>query len=310
MRGTYGSQWHLGNAGARIIPTAADFAVDRDHRGRWLAQRLEAIAQEDLAARGYEYSFNTSPNLTTRLLRIRSGWKRGATYQTFRRGDFPEFVTPMRRATRRHPNLLLRALRRGRRILRNSKSFIPFERFDRWAARGDNHVVASATPRISQMSELVSRYSDQSRIQHVRDERFYEWRLNDPRSNYRFVFCEQSEDQEGFFILQQFASGGAITIVDWAVSTMDVWTKLLRTVVDCKIDQLQITSTSFPDAQLHSLQQFRFDRVGEPDTRARPAPGIFLCNLSNADSDEWTLGRLRLLDPDRWDMRMIYSDAF
>jgi GNAT superfamily N-acetyltransferase len=312
MRGTYGSQWQFGSAGSWVIPAAGDFAVDRDHRGRWVAQQLAAFAQEDLTARGYDYIFSTSANLTSRLLRIRSGWRQAAAYQTFRRGDFPQSITPRRQGTRRRPILLTRVVRRVRNKLRNWNTHVPvpFERFDEWAAHVDCPFVATAIPRLSQMCELVSRCSDPSRIRHVRDERFYEWRLRDPRCHYRFIFYEQIAGPGGFFILQQYARGPVVTIVDWATSTPEVWTKLLHAAVGSNIERLQIASTTFSQAQEQSLLLSGFELLVELDTRTHPAPGILIDALSNPDKKNWTLGGQRLLDPDRWDMRMIYSDQF
>jgi GNAT superfamily N-acetyltransferase/acyl carrier protein len=293
MRALYGSQWQCG-AGSWIIPSGAEFAIDPDHRGRWLDGDLVAAAEEDLASRGYDILITSSATVTTRRLRMRAGWKRAAVYQTYHH----------------RPNLLTRAFRRGRRMLRNRIDHVPFKRFDEWATRARGPCVGTSTPRISQMSGLVSQYSDSSRIQHVRDGRFYEWRLKDPRCHYRFVFYEQGSEPEGFFTLHQFASGGAVTVVDWAVSSADVWTKLLNAVVESNIQSLQISSTRFSEAQIQSLRQSRFELAVEPDTHSHPAPGIFVYSLSNTDPDQWALGGQKLLDPDHWDMRMIYSDYF
>ena len=310
MRGIYGSKWQFGSAGAWVIPAAAEFAIDRDYRGRWLDQRLIAFAQEDLVARGYDYVLSTSANLTTRFLRIQGGCRRAAAYQTYRRGDFPLSAGPRRKVSRRRPNLLARAVYRVRNKLRNWKTFVPFERFDEWAAHVHSPFVATPSPRLSHMNELISRCGDPSRIQHVRDEQFYGWRLRDPSSHYRFIYYEHSAGPEGFFILQQPAPGGAVTIVDWVTSTTDAWTKLLGAVVDSNIERLQISSTTFSKAQAQSLRRSGFELVVELDTRTRPAPGILLCALSNPETNEWALGGQRLLDSDRWDMRMIYSDEF
>jgi hypothetical protein len=268
------------------------------------------MAQEDMAARGYDYMFSMSANLISRLLRIRSGWRRAADYMTFRRGNFPKSMSPRRQAPRHRPSLLKRVVRRARRKLLGLNALVPFQRFDESVVHANSPFIITAAPRISQMSEIVSRYCEPSRFQHVRDDRYYEWRFRDPRCHYRFIFYEQNADPAGFFVLQQSASGGAVTIVDWATSTIDVWAKLLSAVVASNIDQLQIASTAFSAAQEQSLRQSGFELVIELDTRKHPAPGILIDALSKPDTDDWILGGERLLDPDRWDMRMIYSDTY
>lgn len=310
MRGLFGTQWQIGSAGSWLMPAAADFAIDSDHRGRWLDLKLIAFADKDLVNQGYNYVCTTSANLTSRLLRLRTGSKRAATYHTFRRGYFPDPSASRKPAAHHRPGLVSRARRRLERTLRSWRPFVPFRRFDDWAARVNSPISAMATPRLANLSELVSRYSDPNAIQHTRDEKYYAWRLRDPRSRYRYVFYERGDVLEGFLILQQAATGGAVTVVDWTASTTSVWMELLHAVVESGIRRLQIASTKFSEQQTQALNQLGFDLVVEPDTRTHPAPGILLNALSSPDADRWTLADQYLLDQEKWDMRMIYSDAF
>ena len=310
MRGWYGSRWRVGgDPRAWTIPCGADFVVDQSHRGRGLASRLLTHSLEGPAAKGYEYVFSLSANQTTRLLQFRCGWKRVAPYHTWGRGERPQPAMTNRPDVRRYPNVFARAQRRAARMLGDWRVQPPFHWFDAWASRLDGPLVATAAPRVQEMATLASRYHDQSRIHQVRDETFYGWRFRNPLSEYRFVFHTQHGDLDGFVVLQQPQSGGVVTIVDWAVPTPGVWSALLGAVADSGADSIQITSTLFTDEQAGILERLAFSPIVQPDTRTRPAPGLYLQAVSPASTDKWSLGHQRLLDSGGWDVRMIDADS-
>lgn len=309
MRGIYGTRWRFGPTTERTIPAAADLAVDPDHRGRWIPHRLISASNRDLSDRGHEYVFATSAGPTTRFLRIEAGCKRVATYQAFRRGIFSNPEGRRRPATHDAPSFSRRVIRRARREIRDRKTQTTFRRLDEWAATQGGPITVTTSPPVSVLSDLASRYGDPSRFQQVRDEDFYRWRLRNPRSHYWVVVHEEMGKPDGFLIIQQAVSGGTVSIMDWATSTTDVWAKLLGAVVDSKLDPLEIISTSFTADQVESLHRAGFELALEPDTRLHPAAGILVESLTSRDDRNWTVDGQQLLDPERWDMRMIYADV-
>ena len=253
-----------------------------------------------------------SANRTTRLLQLRSGWRRVAKYLWFRKGDFPTAEAPRRRknVSPPRPSLVARAQGMAERLVRRRTAKARFHGFDERVASMPPEFSVSATPRIADMAELVSQRREPARRQHLRDETYYRWRYSNPMSSYRFVsYGGSGNGSEGFFVLQQQKPMGPVTIVDWETSSPALWMELLRAIVDATPDPLQIGSTTFSDEQLDSLDRPAFAPDPTIDTRTHPAPGIFIRSLSACDEDE-SSGSYPQLDSDHWDIRLICSDAY
>jgi GNAT superfamily N-acetyltransferase len=310
MLGMYGSCWTFGNSKPYMIPAGADFVVDADHRGRWVAQRLFVASREELVERGFDYAFSLSANLITRRLRIRAGSVRAATFHTYSRNESSPVKRSMARATAALPAPVQRVIRRVRGISKQRTALIPFREFDRWRPSSKQNIASTAEPRIRQMSELVSQNCEPSMFQHARDEQYYNWRLRNPRSLYRYLYFESASSLEGFVVLHQSLLGSTVTIVDWAASGIRVWTALLKAVVSSGIRDLQIISTGFSVAQLEVLAQFGFKHLHEEDAHRQSAPGILIDARRGAENDTLLLNGENIIDPNRWDMRMIFSDAY
>jgi len=297
MLGAYGSQWQAGRSQKSwIIPCSGEFAVDPDHQRRGLGQRLSAYKSEDTARKGYKYSMHLSANRSSLLLQPKLQFERLATYHSFRRGNAR--------------TLLARGRRKLKRLIGNRRFKTPFRKFDIWAARSSGSVFGALEPRISEMSELVSRYCSESATRHVRDTCFYRWRFADPSSVYRFIFYEQGGSMAGFFVLHQSTSGGRTTIVDWETSTQDVWSKLLHAAVESNGHNLVITCTAFSEGQTQTLLRMGFESVPDLYTAANPPPGIFLWELASSGTVDGDLDFRGSPSSNKLGVRMICSDAF
>jgi GNAT superfamily N-acetyltransferase len=308
--GMYGSCWRFGNSKPYKIPVGADFVVDVGHRGRWVAQRLFVASTEVLVERGFDYAFSLSANLLTRRMRFRAGSVRAATYHTYSRIVSSPIKRSIARATAALPTPVQRVIRGAGSMSKLRGGFNPFRKFDRWHPSSKQNITSTAEPRIRQMSELVSRYFEPSLFRHVRDEQYYEWRLQNPRALYRYLYFESASGLEGFIVLHQSVLGGTVTIVDWAASGIKVWAALLSAVVSSGITDLQIISTGFSTAQQDVLAQLGFTLLREVETDRQPAPGLLIDARQTAENDSWLLDGENIIDPNRWDMRMIFSDAY
>ena len=315
MRGMYGSQWQIGeSATPQVFPAGADFAVDPDHRGRGLPAKIMALARADLAGAGHSHGISLAAGRTTRLLQLRAGWKRVATYETYRRGKFPKLPVTVGRQLLRIARISKRARKSARawtrRLLNLSLQQKPFQRLDAWSRVAQFPICVTSAPRIEAMCQLVASQNAPSTICHARDATFYDWKFNDPRSAYRFAYFEQANMLEGFMVLQQRMAGGPITVVDWETSSHHVWEALIRALVSSGIKALQITSSTFSEEQAQTLRDLDFERVSYTNTRTHPAPGIFITALTETGDSTWSLNGLSLLDAAYWDIRVIASDAF
>jgi hypothetical protein len=160
------------------------------------------------------------------------------------------------------------------------------------------------------MAKLKRRLSNDSRIRHVYDTAYYEWRFQNPRNRYRFLFWDHSE-LEGYLVLQScaFRTSQPIGIVDWEASSDEIRRKLLRAALRL-VDRrtVSIWSGTLPENECRILETVGFRAreaaVDHPQTaEVRPVDDDML-------KREWRLGDQRLLDFNNWDFRMLHSRAF
>ena len=164
------------------------------------------------------------------------------------------------------------------------------------------------------MAELVRRQEqDEPRIRMVRDERYYAWRFNDPRSTYRFLFPEAGDGElDCFIVLQQPRRGGQVAVVDWQFSDQRSWLDMLGAVLESGgVSGLSIWSATLPPSLRQGLEELGFRAGPEIDTRAHPARGLLVtATRPGVSPAEWLLGGRPLVQPEHWDLRMIFSDYY
>jgi hypothetical protein len=166
-------------------------------------------------------------------------------------------------------------------------------------------------PRAREMAELAGRLTKDVRIRHVRDETYYAWRFENPRSKYRFLFwCDPRI--EGYVVLQAaaFPSTESIGIIDWQATSDQVRAELLDSVLRLACDRSLITwSATLTEKERSLLETVGFESLPETITSypwvaaVRPVRDEML-------NQEWRLGDQRLLEIGNWDFRMLNSRAF
>lgn len=299
MHGMYGSAWQTASMSEPyVVPCAADFIVDPEHRRRKLGLRLTRFKMEAVAKKGVRHAMTLSANQYSRKLYFKSGYDNIAEYVGFRFGAAST------------PSLLARSLNRLRRKLSSPQPKIAFSEFDAWAKglRGDLHVTDK--PRCSEMSALVLHNYTGSTLRSVRDRDYYRWRFDNPLSEYRFVFHEDAGKLDGFLVLQQSIFGGLTTIIDWETVSGEVWSKLIDTLVAGNSEPINIASTNFTRDQAEQLLRAGFEPTDDPGAHDQPGPGVFLKILADGPDTAESREFHESLTSRKLKMRMICSDAF
>lgn len=309
MRGVYGSKWRFGSREPKTMPCAGDLAVDKEYRGRWIAQRLVMAGKTQMSELGYEYVLSTSAGPATRFMQLQAGCRLATKYLYFHAGDSQSGAQAPGKPNSRSSKLTGLARRVARRI-RKTLDVVPFRKFDKWATTVAAPFRVTANPDRSTIADLASRFGNDERYQHVRDETYYNWRLRDPRYRFRCIFFEPGGIPEGFFILQQNISCGPLMIADWATSNIAAWESLLNVVSGCSTGKLHIASTRFAPDYADLLMKYGFQQQIQGERALHCEPGILVDSISGLPVDDWTVDGQDLLDAHRWDMRMIYADAF
>ncbi|MGC2460121.1 MAG: GNAT family N-acetyltransferase [Steroidobacteraceae bacterium] len=315
MRGFFGTQWTVGLPAQRFIaPYADDLVIAPEHRNNGLIARIMAFAFEDLAKRNYHYAVSLSPGAMTFLSSIAAGWRSPGLLRPMRR-------RPWRVALRRAGDRIVKPLpllagayeavvRPWIGARRLSLADIDAERVRR-CTKDMPRIVFEDAPRCSAMAELVDSVSA-SRIRHVRDAAYFDWRFRNPLSRYRFLFWANPR-LEGYLVLQEctsaYAVNDVVNVVDWEATSAAVQAELLGAATRLITDRnLVIWSASLSRELTMLLDESGFKVEPAPRTVAQQRHTLLVRPVGAAGlNGDWLLAGRRLLDLDSWDLRMLYS---
>jgi len=308
-RGFLGARWRVGNGGT----TAAwlcicDLAVDPEHRGHHLFQKITEVALPALVEEGHQVLLNWSASPISYFGYLKTGWRLVGPYSRLvREAPGARLVRAFQRRARQLPLTWRYADRLG--------SFrTGFASFDHaWSKAAGRHAIEISTePDPSAMANLVARNAG-SRAGHVRDQTYYGWRFRNPVADYRFMFRRDAE-LDGFLVLHagrlnRFAD---IAIVDWEARSPTVFESLLTQLARTGgYDSLSIWSATLNREEIACLTRlgFRFadDTRGNPDYQ--PGPFIYVAagsGIPGAVPPEAPVPE----SLDGWNLRMAFSDYY
>ena len=232
MRGLIGSNWQVSNPSQSFIMLClSDSVTHPDHRRKGLFTKITTYALDDLKTGPYSYILNLSSGLLSTSGNIKLGWcSIGEIFiANYSVKHVKKEVGPLRSLAQRMP-VLPSVYRKLRNQIRGSfapplDQLSPYTTLDRYISNnGDANIFVSKKPMPKQMAELVSRKDYDGRIRHVRDENFYRWRFQNPRSDYRFLYWEDDR-LEGYITLRKSISpqDRGVMLVDWEVSKLELW---------------------------------------------------------------------------------------
>ncbi len=325
MEGAFSTRWQIGQPSQTVrCLLTADAVVHPDHRRRGLFENITTAILEELSHSAYEYIFALTSNPASSANFVKLGWRRAHSMQLAIRPAGQGQRSSIRKLARKLPLLpsLYRRLRSNtdERPLPSADSYLPFDALDKNSARTRSdtfpHVCVERDPRPEAMARLIERLGDDGRMRHVRDQQFFAWRFQNPLSQYRFVFWEDTE-LEGYLSLQTpavISNDTWVNIVDWEATRMEARADLLRAALQwgC-FDTVTIWSVSLPDEVRTLLGECGFDFLEEayslehglycPSILVRPVRPEML-------QSDWAYANRRLLDMSDWDARAIYSDDY
>ena len=337
MVGAYGVKWQIGDPGQTFPGLCfADLVIHPRHRHRNLFPKLMTFALNDLANTSYEYVFDLSAAAHVALNLLMQGW-RSVFIQTANRATTPKSqdnersisrlattYRQFRNCSRRLPMVastynLLHGLVRRLFSFRPDEPTSFFEDLDRIADRSKTKtcVALSKTPRPVAMAELAERIGTNGRIRHVRDEKYFSWRFQNPLSEYRFLFWEKGQ-LDGYVVLHTksgpYSDVTWAYIVDWEVTNEKVWSDLLQTVIQWgNFAELYIWTATLSEDMKSVLKKFQFIFSNKTGNVSQDIQGenILVKPLGQKiQQTSLALNGRNLLNTADWDLRMIYSDAY
>lgn len=325
VRGFYAMCWQVGLSDKRILCLGdADAVVHPDHRRRGLLGSMTDSALENLADSPYEYIVTLSANKITSAFNLHLGWQNAGFVQTAIRnnvqGTAPQ--SGLRNFARNIPVLpsMYRRLRSGSDSAppETTEANSTFQTFENNAsAPGGSsgaNISVDRMPEPGKMANLMEQIGDDSRIQHVRDQAYFAWRYQNPRSAYRFISWS-SNQLEGYMVLRVpfSATDGSVTIVDWAAKGKQVYAELLQAAIELgDFYAINIWSETLSEdvKQLLSDNNFEFFEYSEDEESSYFPPQLLVRPIRDAElTAEWQFDGLDMLDINNWNLQAIDSDG-
>jgi len=329
IRSFVGAKWQFGSPRQTLVlPLEADTIIAPDRRNQGLVSLMLKAAMEDMAEKGYTYvlSLGTIPLLL--MSDMKHGWRSvgslgplqftGAVSE--RSPKRHSVVTASAREVLSHVRTLLRksplAVAVYRKI-RKTGNATPRGRFDLLDTICDqksgelgSHISIAKSPRIAEMVELKEEIVSDSRIRHVQDEEYYKWRLENPASDYRYLFWDDSK-LKGYLILQttRFFPHHAVALVDWCASDDEICAELILAAIQLTHGHDLFTwSATLSEGERGTFENAGFRPLPEGSTNN---PWIAAaCPVRDMPDQEWCLADRRLLDIKNCDFRLLDPRSF
>ncbi|TAK51504.1 MAG: hypothetical protein EPO25_16235 [Gammaproteobacteria bacterium] len=322
MRGFFGARWFVGTPPRPVLlPCAGDLIIAQEHRNRGLVAEIMKFALADLALRGFDYTISLSAGSVTLLSQIATGWRSIGSLRVLERAAAsPARTSALRVMANRWPLVagLYRQLRDTAKAKdpRNRKSPSPrqFECLDQMNARLGRRLNGCITieprARPQEMAELVARLVSDTRIRHVQDEEYFEWRFRNPLSHYRFLFwCEPR--LEGFLVLRASVVPwrSEVGIIAWQASSAEVRSALICAAVRLMGRRtLRVWSATLADPEREALVAEGFRPVSQRITE-NPRMALIRSTREERVHRDWLVDGWPVLNISSWDLSMICSDG-
>jgi hypothetical protein len=310
MRGFFGGRWEAGPSRDDVpIWWVDDLVVAPEHRNRGVFTRIMTSAFDDLATHRSGFALNLGGQELTVLGSLTMGWRSIGR------------LRPLGLSSRAYLQLhrWRERLSRARVVWRLASSRLfklpsRFDRLDAWAGAPSSRpdtIRVTRQPDPDGMAALIRELGYDGRIRHVRDARYFDWRLRNPLREYRFLYAGGTRPS-GYLVLHRSLSdrdaASPIHLSDWEASSREVAGQLLDAALEGgRFPGLVAWSAALPawGPPLLEARGFR------PIQRARTARGTN-CGLvrpiqAGIPPADWTAGGRSLLDEESWDLRMLYS---
>ncbi|MGD9832427.1 MAG: acyl carrier protein [Piscinibacter sp.] len=237
MRAFCGSAWRAAGGAMRNLAVADDFVVAEDDRNHGLLARFTDAATADLGARGQHAFLSLSALRVTRLQLLASGSRSLGVLPTVAlRPAWLRALDAVASLAKKTP-VLWRAADRLEAIEPASRAFERLDQFGKALPLDDGgHAEVGTAPDPAEFAAFVARLTQDERLRHMRDERFFAWRYRNPLHDYRVISARDAAGRlRGYIVLQRgrsaFADQRRVNLVDWAGDSEAVWAGLIQAAV-------------------------------------------------------------------------------
>jgi Acetyltransferase (GNAT) domain len=316
IRSFVGAKWQFGSPRQTLVlPLEADTIITPEHRNQGLVSLMMETAMKDLSENGYRYvlSLGTIPRLL--MSDLKRGWRSIGSLGALQlkgavsgRKSLPHVRALLRKS--RLAVALYRKLRKPPRASPRGRFDLLDRICDQKNGKLGRHISIAKSPRIAAMVQLRQEVVRDSRIRHVQDEEYYTWRLQNPASDYRYLFWDDSKLQ-GYLVLQatRFFPAHPVALVDWCASSDEIHAELMRAAIQSTYPgDLFTWSATLSEGERGNLESAGFRLLPEGSTNN---PWIAAaCSVLEMPDHEWCLADQRLLDIKNCDFRLLDPRSF
>ncbi|MDH3978025.1 MAG: GNAT family N-acetyltransferase [Gammaproteobacteria bacterium] len=306
MRGFWASKWEASGQTLCVL-VADDLIIDPEHRNRGLHQKLMQTAFLTLKNTDYQYALNLSASPLNIMASLTMGWKSAGLLELAGRPSVDSIFPGIRAALQQTPGLWR---------FSNSSLFFskaerqPFLGIDQHAnnplIHGNRKISATKNPDMDAMCGLIESLPCNNRIRHVKNEQYLNWRYNNPRADYRYIYS-RTKSLDGYLAISYLtgntADGGRTGIVDFEARD-DATLAALISYAAKYFNKLVLWTGTLDKNQLSCFKENGFLPI-DPAKRERGCPALLIRALQSDPDHGFT--NLSLDDLNSWDLRMIYS---
>jgi hypothetical protein len=159
------------------------------------------------------------------------------------------------------------------------------------------------------MAALIARLPRIDGLRHLRDASYLDWRYRNPIVTYRFLYSGRGRHPngpiDGYLVLaaQNGQPNMPVFVLDWEGESGLIKRRLLRSAIACgAFKTLALWGFGYDEADLQTARDCGFAPETQTGVRGMNVSISILVKPLTPTPDD------PVLDPARWDFRMLYSD--
>lgn len=313
MRGFYESKWQLGNSSKSFHSLSpADFLIKQQYRNTGLYSEMLNHTTQDLEDSGYPYLFNFNATPTNLIGCLSTGWKSIGRIKSIQKQIPLKDSAPVKYAK----SILKKAgiydsIRElGLKIfkLRNNSEMMKIMH-DRSAAKPRARILVDDKPKPKEMAGLTSDLKPKNKIFLPKNEPFFKWRYSNPLSEYLFLYC-YDETLKGYLVLQsqKELSTGNFNIIDLEAVDASAQIQLLDHLT--MIMQPGLISLWENMLDKDGLEHITSDGFTEQKSNKSVKDTVQTILVKPLHDKSFEYENFNLIDPESWDLKMLYMHDF
>lgn len=306
IRGFYESNWRIGPVKLFSSLTPADFLIKHEYRNTGIYHQMLSHIDKDIEQSNYPYLFNFNATPVNLLGCLSTGWKSIGKINSINK-RFDSRYVGFAKSVLRKAGIYSTAKSLAHKFYKTKNNSEILEKMH--DSSSSKHISIKNSPIASEMSDLVNNSIQENKISLVRKEPYFNWRYSNPLSNYLFLYS-YDESLNGYLVLQSqidYSNQNFHLIELEGVNTsvkIELLTHLIETIPSGSVS---VWENMLDDDTYEYLISLGFQRESENRGVKDTIQTILVKPLGDYGFE---YEGMNLLDPEVWDLKMIYLHDF